>query len=54
MGEVKGQWEPIVTTQEFERGLEILHLHDTEKSRNKKHFYFALLQTLVECGKHRS
>ena len=53
MGEVRGQWEPIVTTQEFEQGLEILHRHDIEKSRNKKHFY--LLRTLLwlkEGGKH--
>jgi DNA invertase Pin-like site-specific DNA recombinase len=45
MGEVRGLWEPIVTTQEFEQGLEILHRHDIEKSRNKKHFY--LLRNLL-------
>jgi hypothetical protein len=45
MGEVKGNWEPIITREEFERGLEILRLHDDEKSRTKKHFY--LLQKLL-------
>lgn len=40
IGEVRGQWEPIVTTQEYERGIAILHKHDAQKSRKKKHFYF--------------
>lgn len=38
-GEIKGVWEPVVTTQEWEKGIEILHKHDAEKSRNKRIFY---------------
>ena len=45
MGEIRGQWEPIVTTQEYERGIAILHKHDIQKSRNKRHFY--LLRNLL-------
>jgi len=40
MGEVRGQWEPIVSTQEYERGIAILHKHDIQKSRKKRYFYF--------------
>lgn len=39
MGEVRGQWEPTVSTAEYERGVEILHEHDAQKSRFKKRFY---------------
>ena len=39
VGEVRGNWEPIVTTEQFHRGIYILHKHDNEKSRMKKHFY---------------
>jgi hypothetical protein len=39
IGEVHGQWEPIVTTEEYEKGLAILHQHDDQKSRNKVHHY---------------
>jgi len=45
IGEITGKWEPIVTTEEFNRGLEILSEHDSEKSRHKKHFY--LLRKLL-------
>jgi hypothetical protein len=45
MGEVRGKWEPIVTTEEFIRGVEILHNHDNEKSREKKWNY--LLRGLI-------
>ncbi len=39
IGEVRGQWEPIITMQEYEKGLAILHQHDANKSRNKVHHY---------------
>lgn len=39
VGEVRGNWEPIVTTEQFQRGIHILHKHDNEKSREKKHSY---------------
>ena len=38
-GEVRGNWEPIVTTDQFHRGIQILHQHDMEKSRVKTHTY---------------
>ena len=38
-GEVRGQWEPIVSPVEFERGVEILRQHDAQKSRHRKQFY---------------
>ena len=39
IGEVRGQWEPIITTEEYEKGVAILHQHDAQKSRNKVHHY---------------
>jgi DNA invertase Pin-like site-specific DNA recombinase len=44
-GEVRGQWERIVTTEEFDRGVEILRRNGLEKSRYKRHFY--LLRNLL-------
>ena len=38
-GEIRGQWEPIVSPVEFERGVEILRQHDAQKSRHRKQFY---------------
>ena len=38
-GEVRGRWEPLVTTQEYEQGLEILRQHDHKKVRKQRHFY---------------
>jgi DNA invertase Pin-like site-specific DNA recombinase len=38
-GEVRGRWEPIVSTREYERGLEILRKHDHKKVRQQQHFY---------------
>jgi hypothetical protein len=37
--EVRGQWQPIVTMAEYEKGLDILHQHDAYKTRNKVHNY---------------
>lgn len=45
MGEIRGIWEPVVTTEEFEKGVEILRKHDLEKSREKRQFY--LLRNLL-------
>jgi site-specific DNA recombinase len=39
IGEVRGNWESITSTDEFERGLYILRKHDQEKSRKRRHFY---------------
>ncbi len=45
IGEIRGAWEPVVTTEEFERGVEILRQHGHDKSRQKRHFY--LLRNLL-------
>ncbi len=42
---VRGEWEPIVSTEEFERGLEILARRHHLPVPTKRHFY--LLQGLV-------
>ncbi len=42
---VKGNWEPIVTTEEFERGLAILDQRDLKRGRNRRHEY--LLKGLI-------
>jgi DNA invertase Pin-like site-specific DNA recombinase len=42
---VRGSWEPIVTTEEFEAGLAILDKRNQNRSHHKKHFY--LLQGLI-------
>jgi len=44
-GEIRGKWTPIVSTSEFEKGLDILKEHDQKKSRKKRHFY--LLRDLL-------
>ncbi len=50
VGEVRGNWEPIVTTEQFHRGIQILHKHDNEKSREKKHFYLLRGLLWVKAG----
>ena len=42
---VKGEWDAVVTTEEFERGLAILAQRNHKPMPHKKHFY--LLQGLV-------
>jgi DNA invertase Pin-like site-specific DNA recombinase len=39
LGEIRGSWEPLVTTEEYQRGIEILRAHDTQKSRVRSCFY---------------
>jgi len=39
INEIRGQWEPIISTEEFEQGIEILRKHDLNKSRKKKRHY---------------
>ncbi|MBK8034732.1 MAG: recombinase family protein [Chloroflexi bacterium] len=36
---IKGNWEPIVTTEEFERGLAILEQRDLKRGRERRHDY---------------
>jgi hypothetical protein len=42
---IRGNWEPIVTTEEFERGLKILEQRDQIQGRKRRHDY--LLKGLV-------
>lgn len=42
---IKGNWKPIVTTEEFERGLAILEQRDLKRGRERRHDY--LLKGLV-------
>lgn len=39
LGEVRGIWDPIVSREEFQKGIEILKKHDLDKSRDRRHFY---------------
>ena len=50
MGELRGQWEPIVKTEQFERGLEILKKHDHNKSRAKRKDYLLRNLLWVQVG----
>jgi hypothetical protein len=45
LGEVRGRWEPVVTLEELQRGIEILHKHDGKKLRIRRYFY--LLRNLL-------
>lgn len=38
-GQVRGEWDPIVTDEELDRSLAILREHDHNKSREKRHPY---------------
>ncbi|MDR3576141.1 MAG: recombinase family protein [Anaerolineaceae bacterium] len=44
-GEIRGQWDPLISTTEYEKGIEVLRKHDDQKSRIKKQFY--LLRNLL-------
>jgi len=49
-GEVRGNWEPIITTEQFHRGIQILRKHDSDKSRIKTCWY--LLRGLLWIKKN--
>lgn len=38
-GRIRGQWEPLVSDEEFERGVAILVKHDDNKVRQKRYLY---------------
>jgi site-specific DNA recombinase len=50
IGEIKGQWEPVVTTKQFERGKEVLRKHDYNKSRQKRLHYLLRNLLWVQVG----
>jgi len=39
IGEVRGSWDPIISHEEYQRGLDILKGHDLDKSRDRRYFY---------------
>jgi hypothetical protein len=43
--QVRGQWEPVVSTEEFELGLQILAQRNLKRPHQTRHFY--LLQGLI-------
>ena len=45
---ILGNWEPLVSTEEFERGLAILDQRDLKRGRERKHEY--LLKGLIYLG----
>lgn len=55
IGEVKGQWEPIITSEEFERGKAILPKHGNYKRNFQKQFYLLRNLLWVQVGdkKHK-
>ena len=53
MGEVRGTWEPIVTTEQFLQGMEILHQHNNEKSRPKKKDYLLRGLLWIQAGEQQ-
>jgi DNA invertase Pin-like site-specific DNA recombinase len=44
-GEIRGKWTPLVSGEEYQKGVEILKKNGANKSRPKKHFY--LLRNLL-------
>ena len=50
---VRGQWKPVVTTEEFERGLEILKKRTTHKSPRRCHIYLLSGLIYYDFPKHR-
>ncbi|MBI9047012.1 MAG: recombinase family protein [Anaerolineaceae bacterium] len=38
MGEIRGNWEPVVTMEQFERGKMILHKHEKYRSNYKRKY----------------
>ena len=44
-GEIRGKWDPLISPDEYEKGINILREHDSLKSRVRKQFY--LLRNLL-------
>ncbi len=49
---VRGQWDALVTTEEFERGLAILKKRCTDRAPEHKHFYLLKGLVYLQKGKH--
>jgi DNA invertase Pin-like site-specific DNA recombinase len=48
--ETRGNWEPVVTTEEFEQGLAILEQRNQKRHPNRKHFYLLKRIAYVEIN----
>lgn len=53
LGDVRGEWQAAVTTEQFKRGKVILHKHDYNKSRKKKHHYLLRNLLYVQIGERQ-
>jgi hypothetical protein len=57
-GQVRGNWEPIITDEEFDQGEDILRRHDANKVRTKHYVYIlsGILYTEIidDTGTHHS
>lgn len=50
-GEIRGNWEPLITEEEFERGLAILAEHDVGKIRRRKYVYLLAGLLHMQAGR---
>jgi hypothetical protein len=48
---IRGQWKPVVTTEEFERGLEILSKRTRNKAPRRRHIYLLSGLIYYDCPK---
>lgn len=39
IGEVRGTWDAVISMEQFQRGVDLLHKNDNQKSRIRKHIY---------------
>jgi hypothetical protein len=55
IGEVRGQWQPIISHEQYLKGIAILKKHDLEKSRDRRHFYLlkGLLWMDLQGAQHK-
>lgn len=44
--QVRGNWEPAITQEEYDRGIGILHRHEDEKSSERNHHLFSIIVSL--------
>ena len=55
IGEILGQWQPIISHEQYLKGIAILKKHDMEKSRDRRHFYLlkGLLWMDLQGAQHK-
>ncbi|MDQ7033692.1 MAG: hypothetical protein Q9P01_02315 [Anaerolineae bacterium] len=47
---IRGQWKPVVSTEEYERGVEILQRRSSKRHPKRKHFYLLKKIIHVQIG----